>query len=143
VEAEVSDGGKPRLIIDGAAFDTLEGFLGHFSEVASLEGVRLSHSLDAFNDVLRGGFGTPEGGFILEWRNHARSRRCLGHPETVRWLESMLESCHPNHSPDVLSRLDAARSFEGPTVFDFLVQIIADHGPGGDESEDGVELVLA
>ena len=35
-------------------------------------------NLDAFNDVLRGGFGTPEGGFTLRWKNHATSRRRLG-----------------------------------------------------------------
>lgn len=142
MEAEVSGDDKPRLIIDGAAFDTLEGFFQHFSEIA-VGGFRWGHNLDAFNDVLRGGFGTPEGGFMLEWREHARSRERLGYPETTRQLELMLQRCHPSNRPSVLSRLADARKGQGPTVFDWLVQIIADHGPGGDESEDGVELVLA
>lgn len=39
--------------------------------------------------------------------------------------------------------LAAARSGQGPTVFDWLVEIIRDHGPGGTQAADGVELVLA
>src|SRR5437667_7339532 len=31
-------------------------------------------NLDAFNDLLRGGFGTPEGGLILVWLNSEASR---------------------------------------------------------------------
>jgi hypothetical protein len=34
-------------------------------------------------------------------------------------------------------------SGEGSTVFDWLIEIIRDHGPGGSESEDGVILDLA
>ncbi len=35
-------------------------------------------NLDGFNDVLRGGFGTPEGGFIIVWKNAELSKRGLG-----------------------------------------------------------------
>jgi RNAse (barnase) inhibitor barstar len=142
VEAEVSGDDRPRLIIDGAAFDTLEGFFQHFSEIA-LDGGSWGRNLDAFNDVLRGGFGTPEGGFILEWRNHALSRLRLGHVETARQYERMLQTCHPNNVARIeSSRRDAVRR-EGATVFDWIIGIIVDHGPGGNESEDGIELVLS
>jgi hypothetical protein len=40
--------------------------------------VHWGRNLDAFNDILRGGFGTPEGGFILRSVNAARSRDLLG-----------------------------------------------------------------
>lgn len=39
--------------------------------------------LDAFNDILRGGFGTPEGGFVLRWARSEISRKNLSYPETV------------------------------------------------------------
>jgi hypothetical protein len=42
----------------------------------------------------------------------------------------------------VRAELEAARAATGATVFDWLVEIIRDHGPGGDEAEDRVELVL-
>jgi hypothetical protein len=101
------------------------------------------HNLDAFNDILRGGFGTPEGGFVLRWVNSALSRERLGYPETVRQLERRLASCHPANREYVAADLERARQGVGPTVFDWLVEIIAVHGAGGAEQEDGVELVLA
>jgi hypothetical protein len=53
----------PALLIDGSRFDDLSGFTREFSPL-------LDHStgcggLDAFNDILRGGFGTPDDGFVL------------------------------------------------------------------------------
>jgi RNAse (barnase) inhibitor barstar len=97
---------RVRYIIDGKAFSSVEEFARHFSATV-LRDHTWRGNLNAFNDTLRGGFGTPEDGFVLVWRDHVTSRERLG-PE-----------------------------------FDTLVEIIRDHGPGGDESEDGVELVLA
>ena len=62
-------------------------------------------NLDAFNDILRGGFGTPDDGFILRWLNHDVSRRRLGYPETVRQLELRLERCHPTNRERVRAEL--------------------------------------
>ena len=131
----------PTIEIDGATFSTLEEFFQHFSERA-LDGKPWGRNLDAFNDVLRGGFGTPEGGFRLIWRNHTVSRERLGHPETVLQLRKRLMKCHPDNRSYVQSDLDQALRGQGPTVFDWLLEIIAVHGRGGAEAEDHVELVL-
>jgi hypothetical protein len=45
-------------------------------------------------------------------------------------------------SPAVSAELAAARAGRGPTVFDWLVKIVREHGPDGAEPEDGVQLVL-
>ena len=95
---------KPEIIIDANEFNDLGGFA--VSEVVLRGQHCWNGNLDAFNDILRGGFGTPEPGFILVWRNHEKSRR------------------------------DLARTF------DTLLEIIRDHGPGGDEAEDQVDLRL-
>lgn len=95
---------KTVVEIDGDAFDTLDGFFAHFGARAGC--AAWGKNLDAFNDVLRGGFGTPEGGFVLRWRSAERSRHLLG------------------------------RSF------DVLVEILREHGAGGAEAEDGIELAL-
>ena len=100
------------------------------------------HNLDAFNDILRGGFGTPEEGFTLRWLHHAVSKERLGYPETIRQLELRLARCHPTNRQHVSQELASARARQGPTVFDWLVGIIRDHGPGGKEAADRVELVL-
>ena len=50
--------------IDGARFSTLEEFFEEISNEA-IPGAEWGHNLDAFNDILRGGFGTPEDGFTI------------------------------------------------------------------------------
>ena len=74
--------------------------------------------------------------------NSAASRQALGWPATVRWLEQTLERCHHTNVPHVTRQLDLARREQGTTLFDWIVEIIRDHGPGGDEAEDNVLLVL-
>ena len=128
--------------IDEENFSSLDGFFEEVSR-ALIPGAAWGRNLDAFNDILRGGFGTPEPGFTLRWTNHELSRERLGYPETVRFLESMLESCHPSNRESVAARLERARAGQGQTVFELLVEIISKHGPGGTEAEDNVRLELA
>lgn len=127
--------------IDGGRFSTLEEFWEHFSERV-LPGHSWGHNLDALNDVLRGGFGTPDEGFRLIWMNSELSHQLLGYGETVRQLEIRLENCHSDNRDSVADKLQAAQSESGTTVFDWIVKIIEIHGIGGEEGEDGVELCL-
>jgi len=129
------------LHIDGAEFSSLEGFYEHIS-ARLIPGAEWGRNLNAFNDILRGGFGTPEHGFVLCWNNHELSRQRLGYVETTRQLQRRATRCHPSHESAVRADLAAALEGESPTVFDWLIEIIRDHGPGGAEQEDGVELVL-
>lgn len=96
---------KPVLLIDGARFTDLAGFAEEFSRLLTDHTWR--GNLNAFNDILGGGFGTPERGFVLRWENSDRSRQALG-----------------------------------PTLFNEIVEIIGDHGPGGCEADSGVDLEL-
>ena len=127
--------------IDGENFSTLEEFYDEISRVV-IPGADWGRNLDAFNDILRGGFGTPDEGFALRWKNHAVSQQALGYEETTRQLELMLGRCHPNHRAEFRAELEDARAGRGPTVFEWLVEIIQIHGEGGGEAEDNVELVL-
>src|SRR5262249_4131429 len=127
--------------IDGRDFSTLEDFYLVVSRVL-IPGAKWGHDLDALNDILRGGFGTPEGGFVLRWKNSILSRERLGYPETVRQLERKLTRCHPTNRQSVREELEQARRAVGPTVFDWLVEIIQIHCGGGREQEAGVELIL-
>lgn len=128
--------------LDGEDFSTLEEFYDEISRVV-IPGASWGRNLDAFNDILRGGFGTPDEGFVLRWRNHDVSRQRLAYPETVRQLEKRLERCDPTNRESVRSELDLAQSGQGPTVFDWLVEILAVHGAGGEEADDNVQLDLA
>jgi RNAse (barnase) inhibitor barstar len=127
--------------IDGSDFKTLDEFYDTISRVL-IPNVYWGRNLDAFNDILRGGFGTPERGFILRWKNSQISRNRLGYQETVRQLELNLARCHPSSRQSVRNELALAKERVGSTVFDRLIEIINVHCAGGKESEDGVELLL-
>jgi RNAse (barnase) inhibitor barstar len=126
--------------IDGERFATLEEFYDEIDRVMHLS--PWGHNLDAFNDILRGGFGTPEGGFTIRWKNHNTSRERLGYAETVRQLNLRLERCHPESRDTVSQYLQDAQQGRDQTAFDWLVDAIHKHGPGGEEEQDRVELIL-
>jgi RNAse (barnase) inhibitor barstar len=125
--------------IDGRDFATLGEFFGVVSRVL-IPAAEWGHNLSAFDDILYGEFGTPEGGFVLRWKNASVSRERLGYPETVRQLELRLTRATGAARRCVAEDLEQARQGIGPTVFDWLVDIIESHG--GPERQDGVELIL-
>ena len=98
--------------------------------------------MDALDDVLSGGFGTPVEGFILSWKNSEASKVKLGYPETIRVLKRRLLVCHPNNRELVSKQIEDARCDKGQTIFETLVEIFGDHGIGGNNADDGVELQL-
>jgi len=97
---------------------------------------------EAFDDIPCGGFGTPEKGFVLRWKNSAISRKRLGQAETARQLDLGLQRCNPTNRASVSADVDRTKSGIDPTVFDWLIEIIQVPCPGGGESQDGVELEL-
>jgi len=136
---------KRVLVIDGRRFKSLHGFCREISREV-IPGAAWGRSLDAFNDILSGGFGTPEEGFVLRWKHSAISRDRLGYSATVRlwrwrWY-ALLLNLRFEQARHVAEKLARAKRCEGPTLFDTLAEIIRKHGPGGDEAEDGVELIL-
>lgn len=119
-----------RFEIDGARFSTLEGFCEEISEHVISEG--WGHNLAAFDDALRGDFGTPDEGFVLVWKSHRLSREHLGYNETTRQLRAWLAMHEDPASIRYLEeQLAAAQRGEGPTVYDDIIEIIQRHGPNG------------
>lgn len=117
---------KPKFQIDGQNFSNLEEFYEEISEKL-IPGSSWGRNLDAFDDVLFGGFGTPEHGFVLVWQNSDVSRQNLGYPETVKQLELRRKHCHPGNIQSVEENIENARHEVGPTVFDWLVEIVERH----------------
>ncbi|MFD7449751.1 barstar family protein [Kitasatospora sp. NPDC059827] len=118
-------------VLDGGKIGNLEDFWAEVGRKIGADGY-FGRNLDAFADCLSGGFGTPDDDdYVIEWRDHEASRRALGYPETVRQLERQLPRVHPTNRAQVAAELAAARAGKGPTVFDWLVDIIEERHPGG------------
>lgn len=119
-------------VIDGSRITGLDSFWDVVGEAVNGPGGRFGRNLDAFADCLGGGFGTPEDGdFVIEWHDHARSARALGHEETARRLEARLPRVHHSNRARVEEELAEARAGRGPTLFDVIVEIITERtGPG-------------
>jgi RNAse (barnase) inhibitor barstar len=127
----VSSGAAKRLYeIDGTRFSNLEGFFKEFGSQV-IPGQKWGENLDAFDDVLGGGFGTPEEGFVLVWQNSDMSRKSLGHEAMARKIEEVLTRYRSSARE---AELAAARRGEGQTVFDVILDILHGHPE--------VELVL-
>lgn len=98
------------ITIDGAKFSTVEEFYDEIDRLLTRDLTwRTGHNLDAFNDLLRGGFGVHEygQGLDIRWVNAAKSRRDFGYFRNRREKE------------------------EGKTLFDLLVEIILDTDNSG------------
>jgi RNAse (barnase) inhibitor barstar len=112
--------------IDGEQFSNLEEFWDEISEKI-IPDVYWGRNLDAFNDILYGGFGTPEEGFILIWKNSQVSKVKLGYSETMNWLENtVLKNCHPLNKEHVKKRIQDAKQNKGETLFEIIVEIMLD-----------------
>jgi hypothetical protein len=80
---------------------------------------------------------------VLRWLSSESSRAALGYAETIRRPERLRLSCRPSNRSSIEARVGSARRGEGPALFDEIVEIIRDHGPGGNEPEDRIFLELA
>jgi hypothetical protein len=87
---------KKIYTVDGSRFSTLVECAAEFTRVLELT-MPWNGNLDAFNDFLRGGFGTSDEGFVLIWQHSDLARQWLGHGETLRWLEERVHHCHPTN----------------------------------------------
>ncbi|MFB7559669.1 barstar family protein [Streptomyces brevispora] len=119
-------------VIDGSQVTGLERFWNVVGEAVNGPGGYFGRNPDSFADCLRGGMGTPDDGdFVIEWRDHARSARALGHEETARYLRGLLGRADPSNLPRLREELARAGAGLGPTLFDRLLEIIRDETPAG------------
>jgi RNAse (barnase) inhibitor barstar len=121
---------KLQIILDGNNFSTLEGFYNEVDKIFTRDLTwDTGHNLDAFNDILRGGFGVHEYGEPLDliWKNSSKSRDDLGYIETIKDWERKLTRCHPENVEIVKNYLKLAKEHQGETLFDTIVEIIKLH----------------
>ncbi|MDP4245334.1 MAG: ribonuclease inhibitor, partial [Bacteroidota bacterium] len=118
-------------------FSTLLSFYSEVEKVFTKDlGWKIGRNLDAFNDILRGGFGVHdyEEPVRLIWLHSGKSQEDLGWEETVKYLSAKLTTCHPSNTESVKKDLILAKTHAGKTIFELIIDIIERH--------DHIELSL-
>lgn len=128
---------KKEITIDGNSFRTLNGFYEEVEDKLT-KGLdwKIGRNLDAYHDVLRGGFGAHsyEETVRIRWINSESSKKALGPKATVQYLEEKLKRCHPSNAPSVKKDLEKAKQGKGEMLFDLIVTIT--------QQNPHVELIL-
>ena len=90
-----------KIIIDGNNFSNLSEFYNEI-EAKLTKGLdwKIGRNLDAFNDILRGGFGVHkyEEAIDLIWMNSDKSKNDLSRMATVKYCQNILSKCHPSNN---------------------------------------------
>lgn len=88
-----------EFIIDGNNFNDLDGFYCEIDKVLTKDlNFNTGHNLDAFNDILRGGFGVfDEEPIILKWKNYKESKEKLGNEIILKIIEIILDFNNSGH----------------------------------------------
>ncbi|MBQ8198167.1 MAG: barstar family protein [Lachnospiraceae bacterium] len=90
-----------EFILDGNNFHDLEGFYTEIDKLLTKDlSWKTGHNLDAFNDLLRGGFGVHEyeEPIIIKWTNYEKSKKNLGNETVLTLLEIFLDCDNSGHS---------------------------------------------
>lgn len=88
------------LTIDGNNFSDIKGFYDEIDKILTKDlDWKTGHNLDAYNDLLRGGFGVHEYGepIVLRWFNYEKSKRELGSDLMLTILEITLDCNDTGH----------------------------------------------
>lgn len=88
------------FILDGNKFSNIEGFYNEIDALLTKDlNWKTGHNLDAFNDLLRGGFGVHELNepITIKWINYNKSKKDLGDKTILKILEIMLDCDETNH----------------------------------------------
>jgi hypothetical protein len=119
-----------EFIINGGYISDITTFYQEINRVFMQdENWKIGESLDAFNDLLYGGFGSIKGEETntVIWKNMEVSRYALGYEATRKYYLNKLLPNSPFNKEHFRIKLDELESGKGKTYFDIILEIIAEH----------------
>ena len=121
---------KQIITINGNNFSDLESFYDEIDRVLTKDlDWETGHNLDAFNDLLRGGFGIYEyeEPIKLTWENISKSKSDLGLEATKKWYERKISENKTINQQFFKDKLKELTENNGQTLFDIILEIISEH----------------
>ena len=121
---------KQTIIINGNNFSDLESFYDEIDRVLTKDlDWDTGHNLDAFNDLLRGGFEVHEHEepIKLTWKNISKSKSDLGLETTKKWYERKISENKTENLQFFKDKLKDLTENNGQTLFDIILEIISEH----------------
>lgn len=121
---------KPTFIIDGQNVSDIPSFYEEINRLFMAdEDWRLGPSLDALNDMFYGGVGAIKGDepVRLIWKDMDKNRSDLGLEVTRKFYQEKLKHPETYDVSGIKQSLIELENGTGPTYFDIILQIIADH----------------
>lgn len=129
---------SPALVLDGSTFKSIDLFYDEVEVAWGMMSEDWGRNLDAFNDILRGGFGEPTKNppFRLVIRNAQDAQGLLGHCYRIEQLQKRRETADESWYAEIDSDIEEARAGRGKTTWDELLEIMQEH------ENDGVHICL-
>lgn len=133
---------KREFIIDGEQFNDIEGFYCEIDKLFTKDlDWETGHNLDAFDDILYGGFGVHnfKEPIKIIWKNFSKSRNDFSYEATAKHYAQDLAICcdpakmaHITNKDDltniinmVKKQLQDAQNRKGETLLHIIVKIIS------------------
>lgn len=118
------------IIINADNFSDLAGFYEEMNKLFMKDvDWKMGHSLDALNDILYGGFGVYNPGeqVVVLWNHFSKSKRDLGHDETVRHYQMKIKKGYPYNVKLFEEKLAEIQNGDVETLCDIIIEIFRDH----------------
>ena len=119
-----------QIAINGNSINDIASFYEEINRVFMAgESWIIGHSLDAFNDLLFGGYGALQGAQSVElvWYHMDHSRNTLGYQTTRVYYLDKMKPESPYNKKLFEEKLEALESGRGETYFDTVMSILAEH----------------
>lgn len=121
---------RKTFFVDGSLIHDIPTLYDEINRVFMVsENWKLGPSLDAFNDMLYGGYGAIKGDEPVDliWLNFEQNKKALGIDTTRTWYLEKLKSPSVFNSELFMHKLEALENGAGQTYFDILLEIISGH----------------